>query len=87
MHSGVCVLLRCSETPDEDVARGVDVAVGREVARGTEKRAVGQRSVLLARDGMFYCPVASACLARVLFSHPREACPRELAFEGQTLVD
>ena len=68
----VC-LLRCDKT--------VDVAVDKQVALGTAEGAVGQRLCV------FYCPAAGACLARVLFSHSRETCLRDLTFEGQTLVD
>ena len=77
----VYVLLRNNKTFDEGVARTVDVAVDKQVARGTAECAVGQRQCV------FYCPAASAFLARVLFSQSREACPRDLTFEGQTLVD
>ena len=73
----VCVLVRCGKTLDEDVACTVDVVVDKQVARGTVEGVVGQRQCV------FYCPT---CLARVLFSHSRETCPRDLTFEGQTLV-
>ena len=77
----VYVLLRSDKTFDDGVARTVDVAVDKQVARGTAECAVGQRQCV------FYRPAASAYLARVLFSHSREACPLDLTFEGQTLVD
>ena len=68
------------KTFDEDVAHAVDVAVDKQVAIGTACGAVGQRQCAI------YCPAVGVCLARVLFSHSREACPRDLTFEGQTLV-
>ena len=73
-------LLRCDKTLDDDVVLTVDVTVDRQVARGTVEGVVSQRQCGI------YCPTAGGCLARVLFSHSREACRHDLRFKGQTLV-